>query len=74
MKKLYFNCKKIKRSQKQTEYVSVVFSRSCTSTLSNVARALKMRIPKINSKYDNYFPNWPGLTKIEKVLFATNSF
>ena len=39
--------KKIKRNRKQTDDVSVVSSgRSCISTASNVARSLKMRVPK----------------------------
>ena len=39
--------KKIKRNKKQTDDVSVVSSgRSCISTASNIARSLKMRVPK----------------------------
>ena len=57
--------KKIKRNRKQTDDVSVISSgRSCISTSSNVARALKMRIPKCNPKHDNLFINRPDLTQI----------
>ena len=57
--------KKIKRNRRQTDDVSVVSSgRSCISTASNVARSLKMRIPKRNPKYDEAFQNRPDLTQI----------
>ena len=57
--------KKIKRNRKQADDVSVVSSgRSCISSESNVARSLKMRIPKRNPKPDEAFKNWPDLTQI----------
>ena len=47
--------KKIKRNKKQAVDISVVSSgRSCISTASNVARSLKMRIPKQNPKGLSY--------------------
>ena len=56
--------KKIKRNRKQTDDVSVVSSgRSCISTASNIARSLKMRVPKRNPKYDEAFQNRPDLTQ-----------
>ena len=57
--------KKIKRNRRQTDDVSVVSSgRSRISTTSDVARSLKMRIPKRNPKYDEAFQNRPDLTQI----------
>ena len=57
--------KKIKRNKRQTDDVSVVSSgRSCISTASNIARLLKMRIPKRNPKHDEAFLNRPDLTQI----------
>ena len=57
--------KKIKRNKRQTDDVSVVSSgRSCISTASNLARSLKMRIPKRNPKHDEAFLNGPDLTQI----------
>ena len=57
--------KKIKRNRKQTDDVSVVSSgRSCISTASNIARSLKMRVPKRNPKYDEAFQNRTDLTQI----------
>ena len=57
--------KKIKRNKRQTDDVSVISSgRSCVSTSSNVARALRMRIPKLNPKHDDAFANRPDLTHI----------
>ena len=57
--------KKIKRNRKQADDVSVVSSgRSCISSASNVARSLKMRIPKRNPKQEDAFINGPGLTQI----------
>ena len=57
--------KKIKRNRRQTDDVSVVSSgRSCISTASNIARSLKMRIPKRNPKHDEAFLNRPDLTQI----------
>ena len=57
--------KKIKRNRKQADDISVVSSgRSCISSASNVARSLKMRIPKRNPKQDEAFINRPDLTQI----------
>ena len=57
--------KKIKRNRKQSDDVSVVSSsRSCISSASNVARSLKMRIPKRNPKQDEAFVNRPDLTQV----------
>ena len=57
--------KKIKRNRKQADDVSVISSgRSCMSSASNVARSLKMRIPKRNPKYFEAFINRPDLTQI----------
>ena len=57
--------KMIKRNRKNTDDVSVISSaRSCISTASNVARSLKMRVPKRNPKYDEAFKNRPDLTQI----------
>ena len=56
--------KKIKRNRKQADDVSVVSSgRSCISSASNVARSLKMRIPKRNPKHDEAFINRTDLTQ-----------
>ena len=53
---------KIKRTQKQPNDISVILSRrSFISTSSNVARALKMRIPKKKPKH-KAFQNRPDLT------------
>ena len=49
--------KKIKRNKKQSDT-------SCISSASNVARSLKMRIPKRNPKQDEAFSNRPDLTQI----------
>ena len=55
----------IKRNRKQADDVSVISSgRSCISSASNVARSLKMRIPKKNPKHDESFINRPDLTQI----------
>ena len=52
--------KKIKRNKKNADDISVVSSlRSCISTASNVARSLKMRIPKRNPQHDDAFANRP---------------
>ena len=57
--------KKLKRNRKQADDVSVVSSgRSCISSASNIARSLKMRIPKRNPKHDEAFINRPDLTQI----------
>ena len=57
--------KKIKRNKRQTDDVSVVSSgRSRISTASNIARSLKMRIPKRNPKHDEAFLNRSDLTQI----------
>ena len=57
--------KKTKRSRKQAYDVSVVSSgRSCISSVSNVARSLKMRIPKRNPEHDEALINRPDLTQI----------
>ena len=57
--------KKIERNRKQPDDVSIVSSgRSCNSTSSNVARALKMRIPKCNPMHDEAFQIRPDLTKV----------
>ena len=57
--------KKIKRNRKQADDVSVISSgRSCISSASNVARSLKMRIPKRNHKHDEAFINRPDLSQI----------
>ena len=57
--------KKIKRDKRQADDVSIVSSgRSCISTTSNIARSLKMRIPKRNPKYDTAFLNRPDLVKV----------
>ena len=54
--------KKIKRNRRQSDDVSVVSSgRSCISSASNIARSLKMRIPKRNPKHDEAFLNRPDL-------------
>ena len=57
--------KKIKRNRKQSDDVSAVSSgRSCISSASNVARSLKMRIPKRNPNNDEAFIKRPDLTQI----------
>ena len=57
--------KKIKRNKRQADDVSIVSSgRSCISTTSNIARSLKMRIPKRNPKYDTAFLNRPDLVQV----------
>ena len=57
--------KKIKRNRKQADDISVVSSgTSCISSASNVARSLKMRLPKQNWKHDEAFVNRPDLTQI----------
>ena len=57
--------KKIKRNRNQADDVSVISSgRSCISSASNVARSLKMRIPKRNPKHDEAFINRPDLSQI----------
>ena len=57
--------KKIKRNRIQADDISVVSSgRSCISSAFNVARSLKMRIPKRNPKHDEAFINRPDLTQI----------
>ena len=57
--------KKIKRSKRQPDDVSVVSStRSCISTARNVARALKRGIPKRNPKHYEAFKDRPNLTNI----------
>ena len=57
--------KKIRRNKRQADDISVVSSgRSCISTVSNVARSLKMGIPKSNPKHDDAFANRPNLTQI----------
>ena len=57
--------KKIKRNKRPDDDVSVISSgRSCISTTSKVARALKMRFPKRNPKHDDAFTNRPDLTQI----------
>ena len=57
--------KKIKRNKKQADDIIVVSSgRSCISTASNVARSLKIKIPKRNPKHDEAFANRPDLTQI----------
>ena len=57
--------KKIKRNRRQADDVSIVSSgRSCISSASNIARSLKMRIPKRNPKHDEAFLNRPDLTQI----------
>ena len=55
----------MKRNRKQSDDISVVSSgRSCISSASNVARSLKMRIPKRNPKHDQTFIDRPDLTQI----------
>ena len=55
----------MKRNKRKTDGVSFISSgRSCISTSSNVARALRMRIPKRNPKNDDAFLNQPDLTQI----------
>ena len=57
--------KKIKRKGKQADDISQISSgRSSISSASNVARSLKMRIPKRNPKHDEAFINRPDLTQI----------
>ena len=57
--------KKIKRGKRQTDDVSVISSRrSCISTSSYVARALRVRILKRKPKHDDAFVNRPDLTQI----------
>ena len=57
--------KKIKRNKRQADDVSIVSSgRSCISTTRNIARSLKMRIPKRNPKYDTAFLNRPDLVQV----------
>ena len=57
--------KKIKRNEKPADDVSVISSgRSCISTTSNLAQALKIRIPKRNPKHDDAFIYRPDLTLI----------
>ena len=57
--------KKVKRTQKQPDDMNVISSvRSRISTSSNVARALKMKIPKRNPKHYEAFQNRPYLTHI----------
>ena len=57
--------KKIERNKKLADDVNVVSSgRSCISMAGNVARSLKMRIPKRNPKYDDTFTNRTDLTQI----------
>ena len=57
--------KKIKRNRKQADDVSVVsLERFCISSASNVARSLKMGIPKRNPKHDNASINRLDLTQI----------
>ena len=56
--------KKNKRNKRQTDGVSVLSSeRFCISTSSNIARALKMPIPKRNPKHYNAFLNRPDLAQ-----------
>ena len=56
--------KKIKRNRNQPDDVSVISNgRSCISTSINVARALRMQIPKRNPKHDDAFQNRPDLTQ-----------
>ena len=55
--------KKIKRNKRQSDDATVISSgRSCISTSSNVARALRMRIPKRNPTHDYPFINRQDLT------------
>ena len=57
--------KKIKRNRMQADDVSVVSSgRSCISSAINIARSLKLRIPKRNPKHVEAFINRPDLTQI----------
>ena len=50
--------KKTKRTRKQPDDISIIsLGRSCISSSSNVARALKIRIPKQNPKLDVAFRN-----------------
>ena len=57
--------KKIKKNRKQADDINVVSSgRSYVSSASNVARCLKMRIPKRNPENDKVFINRPDLTQI----------
>ena len=57
--------KNIKRNRKQSEDVSVIFlGHSSISTFRNVARALKIRIRKLNPKHDDAFQNRPDLTQL----------
>ena len=57
--------KKIKRNKRQPDdFVVISSERSCISTSSNVARALRMRIPKRNPKLDDAFFNRLDLTQI----------
>ena len=57
--------KKIKRNKRQLDDISVISSgRFCISTSSNVARALRKRIPKRNPKHDDSFINRPDVNQI----------
>ena len=57
--------KKIKRNRKQPGKISLISSgRSCISSSSNIARDLKMRIPKRNPKHDDAFLKKQDLTQI----------
>ena len=56
---------KIKRTRKQYDDIGIISSgRFCISTSSNVARTLKLKIPKQNPKHDELFQNRPDLTQI----------
>ena len=70
--------KKIKRTQKQLDDMSIISSeRSCFSTSSNAAKALKMRIPQTNPIHDEAIKNRLDLTQIlhfspaEPIVFPT---
>ena len=54
--------KKFKRNKRQSDDVIVISSVISTST--NVARALRLRIPKRNPKHDDAVINRPDLTQI----------
>ena len=60
-----FGSKKTKRNRKQADDVSICSSgRSCISTSSNVARALKIRILKLSPKHDEALQNRQDLMQI----------
>ena len=59
--------KENKLSNKLSDDDSVVSSRSCISTASNVAKFWKLRIPIKNPTYDESFTNRPDIQYIAKI-------